>query len=87
MCSTFTSDCGYEESTFILIGDVHCPNTKCSGKLLPAQKDFLICRQKRLSMSAMGVCVPGAQYFLKYQTNSFFCHLVKGFTFLKRVQS
>ena len=33
MCGSLTPDCGYENSTIILIGDVYCPNTKCSGKL------------------------------------------------------
>ena len=61
MCSAFTPDYGYDNSTIILFGDVYCPNTKCSGKLcLP--KDFSISRQKRLSMSAMRVCVSGAQH-------------------------
>ena len=32
MCSAFTPDCGYDNSTIILIGDLYCPNTKCSGK-------------------------------------------------------
>ena len=32
MCSAFTPDCGYDNGTTILIGDVNCPNTKCSGK-------------------------------------------------------
>ena len=39
MCSTSTPDCRYDKSTIIIIGDVYCPNTKCSGK---------ICLQKRL---------------------------------------
>ena len=39
---------------------------------MPAQKDFSISRQKRLSMSAMCVGVSGAQYFFEEQTNSFF---------------
>ena len=30
MCST---DCGYDNSTIVFIGDVYCPNTKCLGKL------------------------------------------------------
>ena len=62
MCSALTPDCGYDNSVTNLIGDVYCPNTKCFGKLLPAQKDFSISRQKRLSMSAMRICVPGAEY-------------------------
>ena len=33
MCSSFTPDCGYDNSTVFLIGDVNCPNTKCLGKL------------------------------------------------------
>ena len=60
MCSAFTPDCGYDNSTIILIGDVYCPNTKCSGRLCLYKKTFQS-RQKRLSMSAMRVCVPGAQ--------------------------
>ena len=40
MCSAFTPDCGYDHSTIILIGDVYCPNTKCSGKLCLHKKTF-----------------------------------------------
>ena len=37
---------------------------------MPAQKDFSISRQKRLSMPAMWVCVPGAQYSF-WRSNKF----------------
>ena len=40
MCSAFTPDCGYDNSTIILIGDVYCPNTKCLGKLCLHKKTF-----------------------------------------------
>ena len=40
MCSAFTPDCGYDNSTIILIGDVYCPNTKCLGKLCLHRKTF-----------------------------------------------
>ena len=40
MCSAFTPDCGYDNSTFILIGDVFCPNPKRSGKLCLHKKTF-----------------------------------------------
>ena len=40
MCSAFTPDCGYNNSTIILIGDVYCPNTKCLGKLCAHKKAF-----------------------------------------------
>ena len=40
MCSAFTTDCGSDKSTIALIGDVYCPNTKCSGKLCLHKKTF-----------------------------------------------
>ena len=40
MCSAFTPDCGYDNSTIILIGDVYCPNAKCLGKLCLRIKTF-----------------------------------------------
>ena len=40
MCSAFTPGCGYDNSTIILIGDVYCPNTKCSGRLCLQKKTF-----------------------------------------------
>ena len=40
MCSAISPDCGYNNSTIILIGDVFCPNTKCSGRLCLQKKTF-----------------------------------------------
>ena len=40
MCSAFTPDCGFENSTIILIGDVYFPNTKCLGKICLHKKTF-----------------------------------------------
>ena len=40
LCSAFTPDCGYDNSTIILIGDVYCTNTKCLGKLCLYKKTF-----------------------------------------------
>ena len=40
MCSAFTPDCGYDNSSIILIGDMCCPNRKCSGKLCMRKKTF-----------------------------------------------
>ena len=40
MCSAFTPDCGYDNSTIFLIGDVYCANTKCLGKLCLHKKTF-----------------------------------------------
>ena len=43
VCSAFTPDCGYDNSTIFLIGEVYCSNTKytkCSGKLCLHKKTF-----------------------------------------------
>ena len=40
MCSAFIPDCGYDNSTIFLIGDVYCPNTKCLRKLFLHKKTF-----------------------------------------------
>ena len=40
MCNAFILDCGYDNSTIILIGDVYCPNTKCSGRHCLHKKTF-----------------------------------------------
>ena len=40
MCSSTTSDCGYDNGTIILIGDVYYPITKCLGKLRLHKKTF-----------------------------------------------
>ena len=40
MCSAFTPDCGCDNSTILFFGEVHCPNTKCSGLLCLHKKTF-----------------------------------------------
>ena len=40
MCSAFSSNSVYENSTFILLEDVYCPKTKCSGKICLLRKIF-----------------------------------------------
>ena len=40
MCSAFTPDCGFDNSTIILTGDVYCPNEKCLGKLCLHKRTF-----------------------------------------------
>ena len=39
-CSAFAPDCGYDNRTIFLIGDVYCPNTKWSGKICLHKKTF-----------------------------------------------
>ena len=40
ICSAFTPDCGNDDSTIIVIGDVYCTKTKCLGKLSLHKKTF-----------------------------------------------
>ena len=40
MCSAFTPDYGYDNSTIILIGDLCCPNTMCLGNFCIHKKTF-----------------------------------------------
>ena len=40
MSSAIIPDCGYDNSTIILIGDLYCPNTKCLGKVGVHKKTY-----------------------------------------------
>ena len=40
MCGAFTADCEYDTNTIILLRDVFCPKTKCSGKLCLYKNTF-----------------------------------------------
>ena len=40
LCSAFTPDCGYDNSTIFLIGDLFCSNTKCLCKICLHKKTF-----------------------------------------------
>ena len=69
MCSM---DCGYDNSTIILIGDVHCPNTKCLGKLCQHKKTFQsVGRSDYQCPQCASVCQVRNIPF-EDQTNSFF---------------
>ena len=87
MYSAFTSDCGYENSAILLLGDVYCSKTKCSGKLCMHKNTFQsVGRSDYQTPQCASVCQVRNIPF-QDQTISFFCRLVKGFTFLKRLQN
>ena len=69
MCSSFTADCGHENSTILLIEDVYCPNTKCSGKLRLHKKTFQSLGRSDYQCPQC-VCVPSAQWSL-WRSNNF----------------
>ena len=78
MCSAFTPDCGYNNSTIILIGEVYCPNTKCLGKLCLNKKTFLsLGRSDYQCPQCTSVCQVRNISF-EDQTNFFFLPLGQG---------
>ena len=86
MCSAFTPECGYDNSTIILTEDVFCPNARCLGKLCLHKKTFQsLGRSDYQCPQCASVCQVSNIPF-KEQIN-FSCRLVKGFTFLKRDQN
>ena len=87
MCSAFTLDCGYDKSTIIVNGDVYCPNTKCSGKFCLHKKTFQsLGRDDYQCPQCPSVCQVRNIHFEDQQI-PFSGRLVKGSTFVKRVQS
>ena len=87
MCSGFTPDCGYNNSTIILIGDVGCPNTKCSGRLCLHKTLFNHLAEAIIKVRNVGLCARCAIFLLKIKEDPFSCRLVKGFTLFKRTQN
>ena len=78
MWSAFTPDCGYDNSTIILIGDVCCPNTKCLGKLCLHKKTFQsIGRSDYQCPQCASMCQVRNIPF-EEQLNSFFLSLGQG---------
>ena len=86
MCSSFTRGCGYDNSTYFLLGDVNFPNTNCSGKLCMHKKTFQSLGRSDCQCPQRASVCQVRNIFFEDQTHSF-CRLVKGFTFLKRLQN
>ena len=78
MCSAFTPNFGYDNSTIILNGDVYCPNTKCLGKLCLHKKTFQsLGRSDYQCPQCASVCQVRNIPF-EEQTDSFFLSLGQG---------
>ena len=78
MCSAFTPDCGYDNSTIILIVDVFCPNTKCWGKFCPHKKTFQSLGRSDYQCPQCGSVCQVRNIPFENQTNSFFLSLGQG---------
>ena len=78
MYSALNHDCGYDNSTFILIGDVYCPNSKCLGKFCLNKKTFhSLGRNDYQCPQCASVCQVRNIPF-EDQTNSFLLSLGQG---------
>ena len=78
MCSVFTPDCGFDNSTIILIGDVYCPNTKYLGKLCLHKKTFQSLGRNDYQCPQSGSVCQVRNIPFEGQTNSFFLSLGQG---------
>ena len=78
MCSAFTPDCGYYNSTIILIADVYCPNTKCLGKLCLYIKTFQSLGRSDCQCPQCGSVCQVRNIPFEEQTSSFFLSLGQG---------
>ena len=87
MCSAFTPDCGYDNCTINLIGDVYCPYAMWSGKLCLNKKTFQSPHRSDYQFPQSASVCQARNISFEDQTNSFLCRLVEAFTFLKRVQN
>ena len=76
MCSV--TDCGYDNSTIILIGDMYCPNTKCLGKLCLHEKTFQSLGRSDYQCPQCGSVRQVRNIPFEDQTNSFFLSLGPG---------
>ena len=78
MCSAFTPDCGYDNSTILLIGDVYCPNTKCSGKISMHKKTFQSLGNSDYQCTQCASVCQVRKISFEDQTNSFLLSLGQG---------
>ena len=78
MSSAFTPDCGYDNSTIFLIGDVFCVNKKCLGKLCLHKKTFQSLGRRDYQCPQCGSVCQVRNIPFEVQTNSFFLSLGQG---------
>ena len=76
MCSV--THCGYDNSTIILIGDVYCPNTKCSDRICLHKKTFQSLGRSDYQCPQCGSVCEVRNIPFEEQINSFFLSLGQG---------
>ena len=74
-CSSFSPDCGYVNSTIILLDDVYCPKTKCLGKLCLHKQIFQSLGRSVYQYQQCASLCQMRNIPFEDQTNSFFVSL------------
>ena len=87
MCSALTPDCGYNNSTFILIVDVYCPNKSVQVDFACTKRLFNHLAEAIINVRKVGLCARCAILLLMIKKIPFSCRLVRGYTFLKRTEN
>ena len=72
MCCAFTPNCGYDNSTIILLADVFCANIKCSGKLCLHKKTFQSLGRSDYQCTQCACVCPVRNIPFEDRSNSFF---------------
>ena len=78
MCSAFIPDCGYNNSTIILLGDFFCPITKCSGRICLHKKTFQSLGRSEYQCPQCGSVCQVRNIPFEDQRNSFVLSLGQG---------
>ena len=86
MCSAFSPDCGYDNSTFNLIGDVFCPKKSVRVKFACTKGLFKRSAEAFINVRNEHLCARCPKLLLKIKQIPFSFLLVKRFTFMKRLQ-
>ena len=87
MCSAFSPDCGYDNSTIILIGDVFCPNTKCLGKVCLHKKTLQSLGRSDYQCPQCASVCQVRNILFEERRNSFFLSFGQGLYIFEGVQS
>ena len=78
MCRAFNPDCGYDNKTIILIGDVYCPTTKIWGKLCLNKRTFQSLGRSGYQCPQCASVCQVRNILFQDQTNSFLLSLGQG---------
>ena len=87
MCSAFTPDCGYNNSTIILRGTCMVQKRSIRVNFACTKRLFNLSAELIINARNAHLCVRCKLFFSQIKQIPFSCRLVNGFTFLKRIEN